>query len=300
MLRHLDVAHDDALQYERLASRVLYLDGSLRASPELLAKNTLGQEALWPHSISGDLPILLVRVGDESPLPLIRQILEAQEYWRLKGLSADIVILNEHPVSYVDETHQQIGTLLEAGPWRAWKGRPGGVYLLRADQLSERDVWLLIAVARAVLHGDRGTLANQLDRPFAAVDAREAALQSQPRAEAAAALDEGATQAEAPPMVLFNGIGGFAADGREYTMVLDGDRETPLPWVNVIANPSFGTIVSASGSAFTWALNSRENRLTPFWNDPITDPTAEALFVRDVETGELVPDAGSDAPHISE
>ncbi len=286
MLRHLNVAHDDALQYERLASRVLYLDGSLRATPDLLAKNTLGQEALWPHSISGDLPILLIRVGDESPLSLIRQIVEAQEYWRLKGLSADIVILNEHPVSYVDETHDQIASLLEDGPWRAWKDRPGGVYLLRADQLPERDVWLLIAVARAVLHGDRGTLANQLDRPFASDDAREAALQAPPQAETEATVHEAETQTEAPPMVLFNGIGGFAADGREYAVVLDGDRETPLPWVNVIANPSFGTIVSSSGSAFTWAINSRENRLTPFWNDPISDPTAEALFVRDDETGE--------------
>jgi cyclic beta-1,2-glucan synthetase len=83
-----------------------------------------------------------------------------------------------------------------------------------------------------------------------------------------------------------NGAGGFSPDGKDYVVVLDGDAETPLPWVNVIANPVCGTIVSASGSAFTWAENSRENRLTPFWNDPVTDPTGEALFVRDDETGE--------------
>ena len=84
-----------------------------------------------------------------------------------------------------------------------------------------------------------------------------------------------------------NGIGGFTPDGREYVIVLDGDRETPLPWSNVLANPEFGTIVSASGAAFTWAGNSRENRLTPFANDPITDPTGEAIFLRDEDDGSV-------------
>src|SRR6185503_11629541 len=91
---------------------------------------------------------------------------------------------------------------------------------------------------------------------------------------------------EAPPTVMANGQGGFTPDGREYVIVLDGDRQTPLPWSNVIANPSFGTVVTAGGSAFTWAENSRENRLTPFLNDPVTDPTGEAFFIRDDETGE--------------
>ncbi len=159
-LRHLGLSSDAALAYERLASRVLYLDGSLRASPEEQAGNTLGQEALWPYSISGDLPIVLIRVAEQDALPLVRQVLEAQEYWRLKGLGADIVILNEHPVSYVDETHEQIATLLEDGPWRSWKDRSGGVHLLRADHMAEKERTLLLAVARAVLHGNRGTLAN--------------------------------------------------------------------------------------------------------------------------------------------
>ena len=285
-LRHLGMSSDDALQYERLASRVLYLDDSLRAAPEVQAKNTLGQQALWGHSISGDLPIVVVRVGDEDALPLIREVLEAQEYWRLKGLSADIVILNEHQASYLDEMHDRIATLLDSGPWRAWTDRPGGVYLLRSDRLPEREITLLLTVARAVLHGDRGTLANQLDRPAPARDARDAAAWPEARPRQATASREEPAALETPSLRLFNGTGGFTADGREYEVVLDGNRETPLPWVNVIANPMFGTIVSASGSAFTWAENSRENRLTPFWNDPVSDPTGEALFLRDDETGD--------------
>jgi cyclic beta-1,2-glucan synthetase len=289
-LRHLGISSDDALLYERLASRVLYLDGSLRADPDLQARNTLRTEALWGYSISGDLPIVLIRVAEDDALPLVRQVLEAQEYWRLKGLSADIVILNEHPASYVDETHEQITLLLEDGPWRSWKDRPGGVYLLRADHMAEGGRLLLLDIARAVLHGNRGTLANQIDRPYPdreGRDLRDVVERRPPRvSQSAPAIERAPAQANIPTLILFNGLGGFTGDGKDYVVVLEGDQETPMPWVNVIANPSFGTIVSSSGSSFTWADNSRENRLTPFWNDPVTDPSAEALYIRDDETGE--------------
>ncbi|MEP7308093.1 MAG: glucoamylase family protein [Acidobacteriota bacterium] len=286
-LSHLGIASDDALVYERLASRVVYLDGSLRAEAAVQARNTLGREALWAQSISGDYPILLVRVGEQDALPLIREVLLAQEYWRLKGLDADIVILNEHPVSYVDETHAHIASLLDGGPWRTWKNRSGGVYLLRADHMPEGDQLLLLTVARAVLHGDRGTLANQLDRPYAGRHERAVVGASFPQAPRALPATEPAPeQSDRPSLILFNDVGGFTPDGKEYVMVLDGDRETPLPWANVIANPAFGTIVTASGAAYTWAQNSRENRLTPFANDPVADPTGEALYIRDDETGD--------------
>ena len=281
-LRHLGISAEQALLFERLASRVLYTDGSLRASPELLARNTLGQEGLWPHAISGDLPILLVRVVEEDDLPLVRQVLQAQEYWRLKGLSADVVILNEHPVSYLDEMHALLVALLDNGPWRTWKHRPGGAYLLRGDRMAEAERLLLAGVARAVLSGERGDLANQLDMPDPGWPEPEEFV---PAADSGSNVASPA-QAAVPPLALDNGRGGFADDGREYVVVLEGDQETPLPWVNVIANPVFGTVVTASGAAYTWSENSRENRLTPFANDPVTDPTAEALFIRDDETGE--------------
>ena len=311
-LRHLGVSTEEAMLFERLASRVLYADGSLRASPELQAKCGLGQEGLWPQGISGDLPILLVRVVEEDDLPLVRQVLQAQEYWRLKGLSADVVILNEHPVSYLDEMHALLAALLDNGPWRTWKHRPGGAYLLRGDRMTEAERDLLAAVARAVLSGDRGELAIQLDRldpevpepeefaahaePGSAVPSRAsaAAAPGPPTAASAAptfsapssSVPSLPSKVAVPPLVLANGVGGFADDGRDYVIILEADQETPLPWANVIANPALGTVVTASGSAYTWSENSRENRLTPFANDPVTDPTTEAIFLRDDETGE--------------
>jgi cyclic beta-1,2-glucan synthetase len=280
-LRHLGVSSEDAMLFERLASRVLYGDASLRAAPEVLARNALGQEGLWGHGISGDLAILLVRVVGMDGVGLVRQVLQAQEYWRLKGLSADVVILNEHPVSYLDEVHAQLAALLDEGPWRAWKHRPGGAYLLRGDRMSEAERVLLAAVARAVVADDRGGLAHQLDRAAAPPVAEEV-----PLAATLARPLLPSTAPAVPPLDFANGLGGFASGGREYVIVLEGDQETPRPWVNVIANPRLGTIVSASGAAFTWSENSRENRLTPFANDPVSDPSAEAIFVRDDETGQ--------------
>ncbi|HEX7621987.1 MAG TPA: carbohydrate-binding protein, partial [Anaeromyxobacteraceae bacterium] len=282
-LRYLGISSEEALLFERLASRVLYADASLRAPPELLARNALGQEALWGHGISGDLPILLVRVVTHDDLGLMRQVLQAQEYWRLKGLSADVVILNEHPVSYLDEVHTQLEAVLDNGPWRAWKHRPGGAYLLRGDRMAEADRLLLSGVARAVLSGDRGGLVQQLGAPIP-VTLEPPGVTLLPRAPRRSLAP--VASVEVPPLAMSHRLGGFADAGREYVIVLEGDEETPLPWANVIASPVLGTVLTASGSAFTWSENSRENRLTPFANDPVGDPTAEAILVRDDDTGE--------------
>ena len=281
-LQHLGLSDDQAMLFDRLASRVFGSDASC-ISPADLAANTLGQPNLWGYSVSGDLPIVLVRIGEEPALPLVRQLLQAQEYWRLKGLRADIVILNEHPTEYLDQVQGSLMTLLQESRWAAWNSTAGGVFLLRAEGMPQADRHLLGAVARVVLHGDLGGLAPQLERPapwlYSAADVPAGAQLRRP-APAAQPIP-------VPELTLENGLGGFTPDGREYVIVLDGDRETPLPWSNVIANPGFGTIVSASGAAFTWAGNSRENRLTPFANDPITDPTAEAIYLRDESSGDV-------------
>jgi cyclic beta-1,2-glucan synthetase len=284
--RHLGISSDEAVLFERLASRVLYADSSLRAPAELLARNTLGQEGLWPQAISGDLPILLVRVVEEDDLPLVRQVLQAQEYWRLKGLQADVVLVNENPLGYLDAMQASLETLLDEGPWRSWRHRPGGAYLLRGERLSEAERVLLQSAASAVVSGDRGELAHQLDRlhPERPEVPPEDLVAAAPRSPSSA---EGAIAPPAlPELTLDNRLGGFTGDGREYVIHLDGDQETPLPWANVIANPDFGTIVTAGGAAFTWSGNSRENRLTPHAGDPVSDPTGEAIFVRDDESGE--------------
>ena len=283
MLQHLGISSEEAVLFERLASRVLHLDASLRAEPESLAQEALGQEGLWRSGISGDLPILLLTVDREGSLGLVRQVLQAQEYWRLKGLSADLVILNQQPPGYLSQMQTQLEALLNDGPWSAWRSRSRGVYLLRADLITPAERSLLTRVARAVLSSDHGELAAQLERqPMRPPE--PTALPVRRQGFAGTPLVD---RAVAPPTLTFpNGHGGFADTGKEYAVVLEGEDETPMPWTNVIANPGFGTMITSSGSAHTWAENSRQNRLSPFANDPVSDPTSEALFIRDDESGE--------------
>jgi cyclic beta-1,2-glucan synthetase len=285
LLHHLGCTPEDARLYERLASLLFYVDESGRAPAESRAANTLAQSGLWRHGISGDVPVLLVRVGGgPNDLALVRQVLQAQEYWRLKGLSADAVIVNDDPTSYLDEAQAHLTALLDSGPWRTLAHRPGGAHLLRRDHLADAERALFDAVARVVLTSERGDLRAQLDRvaPAAIAPLALPFVARQPR------IDEPASApASAPALDLPLGLGGFAANGREFVLAMDDAGATPTPWVNVIANPQFGTIVTAAGAAHTWAINSRENRLTPFANDPVADPTSEALFVRDDDSGEV-------------
>jgi cyclic beta-1,2-glucan synthetase len=279
-LQHLGVTDDQAILFDRLASRVFGSDASCM-SPDDLAVNTLGQSNLWGYGISGDLPIVLVRVTETAAVPLARQLLQAQEYWRLKGLRADVVILNEHPAEYLDETQNFLAGLVQDPRWAGWLDKPGGMFLLRSDGMPEPDRRLLAAAARVVVRGDLGELSSQLERPAPWLFQDE---DVPPTAEIRSPAPP-SVPLPIPPVIMDNGVGGFAPDGREYQIVLDRDRETPLPWSNVIANEGFGTIVTASGAAFTWSENSRENRLTPFANDPIEDPTGEAIYLRDEESG---------------
>ncbi len=277
---HLGIQADEAQMFDRLGSRVFFSDASLRAEPAILVKSTLGQSGLFGHGISGDLPIVVVRVVESNDLPLVSQVLKAQEYWRLVGLKSDLVVLNDHPVSYLDEMHEQLKALVDGGSWSSWKGRSGGVFLLRGDGMPEAERILLLTVAQALLSGDEGELAEQLDQD---TPAPPRSLE-QPLVDDAEG-DEG--EKLVPPLALPNGLGGFSTDGREYVVALSGDEETPLPWVNVIANPGFGTIVTAVGASTTWSGNSRENRLTPFANDPVSDPTSEAIYIRDEESARV-------------
>jgi cyclic beta-1,2-glucan synthetase len=262
---HLSISADEALMFERLASRVLGADTSLQASATARAANRLGQPGLWKFSISGDLPIALVRVRTETDMTTARLVLQAQEYWRLKGLRADVVILNEHAHDYLDEMQGRLAAMVS-----------GGAFLLRGDQLSAAEHVLLEAVAAAVLSGD---LRSQLDRPHVGAIVPAPLV---PTHEVAVADIDHRPDA---PFVRNNGLGGFIDNGHDYGIVLDGAAETPMPWTNVIANHGFGTLITASGAAQTWSTNSRENRLTPFANDPITDPTTEAIYIRDDESG---------------
>ena len=280
---HLGIGPDEAHLFQGLASRVLYSERALRPAADVLTRHTGGPDALWAHGISGDLPIVLVQIDEPEDVGIVRQLLRAHEYWRMKQLAVDLVILNERAPSYVQDLQALLETLLRtsqsAGPHDGL-GLRGHVYILRADRVTATQRDVLQSVARVVLSSRRGTLADQVAR----AQRPDAAPPAQPRR--AAVAPTGVT-ARRPDLELFNGLGGFERDGREYVTVLDAGRWTPSPWINVIANAGFGFQVSESGSGYTWSVNSRENQLTAWSNDPVSDPPGETIYVRDEETGDL-------------
>ena len=283
-LHHLGISQEEAHLFQRLANAVIYSDLSLRPSPETLGRNNLNIAALWAHGISGDLPIVLATIDEEQDVGVIRQLLRAHEYWRLKALAADLVIINEKPPSYLQGLQGSLEALVHASQLRLGPGASGGnggIFLLRGDLLTPETRMQLQCAARVVLLSRRGSLAEQIGRSRVAKSNLPSAYK---RAKAV-------PYTEAPlPKVnfeFFNGLGGFVENGREYVTVLSEGLRTPEPWVNVIANPEFGFLTSESGSGFTWSLNSRENQLTPWVNDHVMDTPGEALYVRDEFTGEV-------------
>jgi cyclic beta-1,2-glucan synthetase len=282
---HLGIEPDEAHLFQNLASHILYSDPTLRPAADVLARNTAGPSALWAQQISGDLPIVLVRIDEPEDRGIVRQLLRAHEYWRVKGLAVDLVILNEKAHSYTQELHASLESLVrtsQSARHDEHEKAQGSVFILRKDLLTPGDHAALQAAARAILLSRHGTLAEQLQR-------------AEPTPAPAASSRRRSARREEPPDVrspraeseFFNGVGGFVDDGREYVTVLGEGQWTPAPWVNIIANPAFGFQVSEAGAGYTWSLNSRENQLTPWSNDPVTDPPGETIYIRDEETGEL-------------
>jgi cyclic beta-1,2-glucan synthetase len=284
-LHHLGVTPDEAQLFQRLANHVHYSNAAVRPAPDVLKRGAGRASLLWAHGISGDLPIILARVQDNDDVNLVRQLLRAQEYWRLKRLAVDLVILNERPASYAQDFQQALDALIRMNRPSPREGQAasGAVHALRSDLITTEVQGVLQSAARVVLRGDGGSLAEQVAR------ARDTAPAPRPRAKpiARSTFDAPDAVPSRQGLEFANGLGGFVNDGLDYVVTLAGENTTPAPWVNVIANPSFGFVVAAEGGGCTWSENSQQNRLTPWSNDPVSDAPGEAFYLRDDETGEV-------------
>nr|WP_257644325.1 glycoside hydrolase family 94 protein [Luteimonas salinisoli] len=311
--RQINASQADAQLYERLAGLIVYAHPLLRADSAVLLQNRRGQSGLWGHSISGDLPIVLVRIADSANIALVRQMVQAHAYWRLKGLNVDLVIWNEDNAGYRQELQERILGLVSTGPEGGMLDRPGGVFVRMAQQIQQEDRILLQAAARVIVGDEHGTLEAQVGRsippqraPPLLHPAGTVAETARSARAAVAAASAPSPQAPMPPwpslvatddddpwpfdpaadaVMLDNGTGAFSADGREYLIALPAGAATPAPWCNVLANDRFGTVLSESAAGYTWAGNAHGFRLTPWHNDPVADTGGEALYLRDEESG---------------
>ncbi len=277
-LHHLNVDPDQAHVFQQLGAMLVYSDQ--RGNHRQPETRPIGKDSLWRHGISGDLPIVLVRIDQPEERGLVRDLLRAQQYWRTKGLFADLVIINEKPGGYAQDLQAALEEMIRESGRPIGKETEGGIFVLNGPSLGADERNTIQSAARAILLSHRGSLADQLVRPTS----REPGAVTREKPQAASPV--GAAQPR-PDREFHNGLGGFANEGTEYVVVLGEGQSTPAPWINVVANSWFGFCVSESGSGYTWAENSRENQLTPWSNDPVSDPPGEVLYLRDEETGEV-------------
>lgn len=300
-LRDLGIAPTDAALYQQLAGYLIYPHPRLRPSDVDVRGNTRGQQALWALGISGDNPILLATINSNNGIPSVRQLLQAHHYWRLKGVTSDIVILNEHPPSYLQDLHDAVTATVMASSEASLLDKPGGVFIRRCDVLSAEDVTLLRAMARVHVACDGVGLGELLEssenekeyagRPDAPVTPRYARRGTEvpvsttidPVLGPQGSLPDGS---RADGSLATNGYGFFNEAG-EYELRLNGTALPPAPWSNVVANPAGGFVVTESGSSCTWSENSFFYRLTPWHNDPVRDPNSDCVYLRDDETGDV-------------
>ena len=281
ILRQINATEADAQLYSRLASSIIFSNPSLRTDPGTIIKNQRGQSSLWGYSISGDLPIVLLQIEDAKNIDLVKQMVQAHTYWRLKGLTVDLVIWNEDHGGYRQVLHNEIQSLVAPGFSSDMKEHPGGIFIRAADQISNEDRILFNTVAHIVISDALGSLEEQINRrnklktsiPFFSPSKFHTSLYT--------------SVAPVKNLQFDNGMGGFSQDGKEYVITTTPNRSTPAPWVNIIANPNFGTVISESGQSYTWIENAHELRLTPWNNDPIGDLKGEVFYLRDEESGKF-------------
>ncbi|ACZ77398.1 glycosyltransferase 36 [Dickeya parazeae Ech586] len=282
MLRQINANEDDATLFNRLASALLFPGPELRADASIISRNRRGQPGLWGWAISGDLPIVILNVTRNDSLAEIATLIQAHHYWRQKGLSVDLVILNDSQGGYQQELYHQIMDLIGTVSATSQMDKPGGIFVRNGELLSADDRLLLLSVAHILLDDRAGGLKEQLNQRVQATVAMQPTLiphtglpvnQHEP------------WQPDTRDLLFFNGYGGFSANGREYQITLADNAPTPAPWSNVLANAQFGTVISEAGQAYTWYENAHEYRLTPWENDPVSDNAGEAFYLRDEESG---------------
>ena len=324
-LRELNITPSDAAVFQDIAGRLFYGGSALRAPEEELMRNRGAQQRLWSIGVSGDWPILLATIDSADGLPTLRQLFAAHRYWRRRGMMVDLVVLNAHAASYLQELHGKIMAAMYGSSDSGAIDQPGGVFIRRLDLLDPTDLLMLRATARVHITCDGRSLGRILkaktsipemggDESEEATPEPRAPVRSTPASssvvrrirQGAAQLISKSTSAPWPArrksvphraesvsgdrratLAFDNGLGGLAEDG-DYLVYVDGYAQLPpAPWVNVVANARGGFVVSERGAGFSWAENSYFYRLTPWHNDPVSDPSSDVIYLRDEESGEV-------------
>ncbi|MEO7761812.1 MAG: glycosyl transferase family 36 [Casimicrobiaceae bacterium] len=281
--KQLDIDAQRAARIGHWLNAVLVSDPGQRPASDVLAQGRGGPPVLWGAGISGDRPILLQCIESQADLARTRDLFIAQNHWRSKRLAVDVVLLN----MVAGDAGDILQTMLEPLATAQISRLKSDSTAIKSELFALRDRAISVDLRNGLLSAARVVLgfADREDDGVApaALDARTTtAIPTAIKASEPAGLASSASAVE-----FANSTGGFSDGGRNYEIQLTDDRCTPAPWVNVMANPSFGCLVSAEGGGYTWSLNSQQNAITPWPNDPVSDSPHEVLYLRDEDSGQL-------------
>ncbi|HSP83131.1 MAG TPA: glucoamylase family protein, partial [Gillisia sp.] len=308
-LNHIAINTRQAHYFQKLSSFIYYADPRYRTNEHLLQLNHKKQQDLWPYGISGDFPLIIFRINEANQLKHVKFLFKAHAFWRMRGIESELLIINEHPPGYIDEVHDAIQLAIESSLERDVINKRGGVFTYRADKIQEEDLTLLLSVAHTIFDKklpDFSKIIQPAETNSWYIEEEDTVYL--PLKESGILSDD-LYKEKQHKLQFFNGYGGFAEDGKEYHILIKKDPATgfhifpPVPWINVIANAKFGFIISERGAGYTWSENSRENKLTSWSNDPVTDVHSEAFYIRDEKTRKYWsptpgPVIGSDFYHV--
>ena len=278
-MKYLGIKSNQVNMYQKMASKILFINDLFKDRYEYITKVNQGQSALWPYGISGDLPIVLLIIREEKHMELVRQLINAHEYWSLKGLSVDLVILNLQDTSYVQLLQDKIRDTVNSRRANK-KNVPGGIYIYNNSTIAKSDIEFFIAISRVVIDAEKDEFVKHI---------KYAAGKKAIYGNTSNRYKDNTSNYSfnISGLQYFNDIGGFSKDGKSYFIILRDYRNTPAPWINVISNKKFGFHISENGVSYTWNKNSRENKLTTWSNDPVVDGEAEALYIKDDVTKKI-------------
>ncbi|UJP64716.1 GH36-type glycosyl hydrolase domain-containing protein [Mongoliitalea daihaiensis] len=288
-LNHMGIRTSQAHLFQRLSSYLLFGVPTFRADAHTLLSNRKKQADLWAYGISGDFPLIIFRINEANQLKHIKLLLKAHSFWRKRGIESELLILNEHAPGYIDEIQEAIQIAIESSLEREVFNKRGGIFIYKTDKIQPETLTLLLSVAQVVWNKQLPNLAKVLQQTETQSWLSNHLVSSYTSLREWEPLDERTLEKWIKEVQFFNGYGGFSMDGTAYHILISTDPHTgvpllpPAPWINVIANPTFGFTVSERGAGYTWSENSRENKLTSWSNDPVMDTHSEAFYIRDEE-----------------